>query len=466
MKKRLKIYHRLPYTLRVFAASVWGYYLRWWRYGPKTERFVEEVIEREQWSLDRWKVYQEEQLATILHRAATEIPYYRDQWSARRRNGDRASWEYLENWPILKKEPLRSHPHAFIAEDCDSRRMYSDHTSGTTGKPLTIWLSRETAQKWYALFEARVRLWNGVSRDDRWAMLGGQMVTAFDQKQPPFWVWNAGLSQLYLSPYHISPDFVMFYMDAIGRYGVEYILGYPSSMYALAELVLEKGINPPSLKVAISNAEALYPHQREAIEKAFQCSIKNTYGMVEIVGAASECKNGTMHLWPEVGIVDVLHDDVNESVQPGQTGRLVCTGLLNDDMPLIRYEVGDRGALDINVDDCGCGRSLPVLKSVEGRMADVILTPDGRRVWGLLGPTFGGLHVREGQLIQEKIDQIIVRFVPAQGYSTDEGLRMAERLKYRLGDVNIVVKQVDNIPRSANGKFRAVISDIISQNET
>lgn len=42
-----KIYNNLPYPLRVLAATVRGYYLRWWRYGPETEQLIEEALGRD-----------------------------------------------------------------------------------------------------------------------------------------------------------------------------------------------------------------------------------------------------------------------------------------------------------------------------------------------------------------------------------------------------------------------------------
>lgn len=182
----LKAYHGLPVPLRSIAASLQGFYLRSWRYGPETDRLVEEALERETWSIDRWKAWQEERLAYVLHRAATQVPYYREQWAARRRQGDRASWDYLENWPILEKDFVRENPRAFVADDCDVRKMFHEHTSGTTGKPLNLWWSQKTVREWYALAEARWRQWHGVSRHDRWIMLGGQLVIPVSQSRPPF----------------------------------------------------------------------------------------------------------------------------------------------------------------------------------------------------------------------------------------------------------------------------------------
>ena len=191
----LDVYHFLPPSARSAAATLRGLYLRWWRYGRESERLIAEAIERENWAKDRLIAWQQERMAYILHRAATRVPYYRQQWATRRRNGDRASWDYVENWPVLAKESLREDAAAFLADDRSPRSMFHEHTSGTTGKPLDLWWSRETVRNWYALFEARSRRWYGVSRNDRWAILGGQLVARQGQERPPFWVWNAALNQ-------------------------------------------------------------------------------------------------------------------------------------------------------------------------------------------------------------------------------------------------------------------------------
>ncbi len=136
MPELLKLYHSLPAPMQTVAASMWGYYLRWWRYGAETEGWVEEALDREYWSADQWKSWREENLSRLLHRAATRVPYYRDQWERRRREGDRLSWELLENWPILSKDTVRSWGSQFVADDCNIRSMYQEHTSGTSGKSL------------------------------------------------------------------------------------------------------------------------------------------------------------------------------------------------------------------------------------------------------------------------------------------------------------------------------------------
>ena len=461
MSTLLSLYHRLPYPLRVAAASARGYQLRCWRYGPDLEEQVQAALERETWPEERWRAWQEDRLARILRRAAEDVPYYREMWARRRRAGDRAPVEELANWPLLTKEALRQNPRAFLAEGADPRRMLEEHTSGSSGKPLTLWTSRETSRAWYALFEARVRRWNGVSLKDPWGIFGGQLVAPVGQARPPYWVWNRGLKQLYLSSYHISPAAVADYLRALREHGIVYLLGYASSMSSLAGLALEAGLEAAPLKVAVSNAEPLYESQRQVIERAFSTRAVDTYGMSEQVAAASECEHGRLHLWPEAGWIEVLADDEDRPALPGEVGRLVCTGLLNADMPLIRYEVGDRGRLPAGPEEggCACGRTLPRIASIEGRLDDVLITPDGRRI-GRLDPIFkADLPIREAQIIQERVDLVRMLVVPAEGYSPGAGRELEERLRQRVGEgMAIRIEEVESIPRGANGKFRAVVS--------
>jgi phenylacetate-CoA ligase len=456
----LQIYHCLPAPFRSLVATVRGAYLCRWRYGPETERLVEEALQREHWSASQWKTWQAERLNYVLHRAVTRVPYYRSYWAQRRRRGDRASWEVLENWPILGKEPLRAAPRAFVADDCDTKAMFHEHTSGTTGKSLDLWWSRETVRQWFALFEARWRRWNGVSRHDRWAILGGQLVTPAAQRRPPFWVWNAAMGQLYMSSYHLAPDLIESYLEALRGYRIRYLWGYSSSLYALAASALRLKKRDLKMEVAVTNAEPLYAYQADTIGEAFQCLVRETYGMSEAVAAASQCRASRLHLWPEVGLLEV-HDG-DQWLGDGETGDLIATGLLNADMPLVRYRVGDCGRLGPERTICSCGRTLPVLASVEGRKDDVLFTADGRCI-GRLDPVFKtNLPVIEAQIIQETLDRVRVRYLPAPDYTPQAGRSIIARLQERMGPVEVVLEAVQEIPRGANGKFRAVICNLPS----
>jgi phenylacetate-CoA ligase len=213
------------------------------------------------------------------------------------------------------------------------------------------------------------------------------------------------------------------------------------------------------MKVIFSNAELLRVNHRETLGKAFQCPVKDTYGMGEYAAGASECEEGAMHIWPEAGFIETMDDDEDIPVQGGTSGRIIATGLLNSDMPLIRYEVGDRAKLPETDTRCVCGRTLGLIDSFEGRMNDLIVTPDGRRVFWL-NPVFYGLPVREAQIIQERADSINVLIVPAHGYTSNIGKTIIDRMHERVGDMEVTIESTGHIPRSANGKFQAVVSHV------
>ena len=457
----LKVYQHLPAVLRSAVATLRGYQLRSWRYGSETNRLIAESRVRETWTAAQWQTWREERLSLILRRAATQVPFYRDQWTERRRRGDQAAVEYLENWPILERESLRSAGAALVSEDCSTRSLVHDFTSGTTGKSVSLWASRDTLRAHYALHEARNFGWNGVSRQDRWAILGGQLVTRVNATRPPFWVWNAALNQLYMSLFHLSPTFLPAYLDALRKYRITFLLGYTSGLYTLALESLRQGCRDWNIKAIITNAEHVSEHQRRTIEQAFGCRVCETYGMCENVAAATECAHGRLHLWPDAGIVEVLED--GQPVLPGETGDLVCTGLLNADMPLIRYRVGDRGALsasDAADSPCPCGRTLPTLASLEGRKDEVLFTPDGRRIGALNRVFKDNLHVREAQIIQETLHTIRVRYVPTPEYTSADGRQIVERIQLRMGQIQVELEAVDKIPRTERGKFRMVICNL------
>ena len=131
-------------------------------------------------------------------------------------------------------------------------------------------------------------------------------------------------------------------------------------------------------------------------------------------------------------------------------------------MPLIRYETGDRAAL--SAEPCPCGRGLPVIAGIEGRVDDVVITPDGRRI-GRLDPVFkADRPIREAQIIQETRDTLRVLYAPTDAYTAADGAALIQRIHDRVGpEMTVVLEAVDAVPRTANGKFRAVVSRVAAE---
>ncbi len=459
MKKLFKdIYDNLPYSLKSIAASTYGYYLRQWRYGTETEKLVLEAQEREKWSSEKWKNWREERLAYMLEYSSTKVPYYREYWSKRRQQGDYNGWKKLENWPILTKKILHQNQNAFIADGYNQKKMYHTHTSGTTGTPLDLWLSRDLLHRWYALFETRWRRWYGVNFKDNWAIIGGQGIVSLKKKQPPFWVWNQAFHQLYLSAFHMQPDFLKFYLKAIQEHSIVHLYSFSECAHQLALAALKEKIKI-KLKVVVTSSEPLFSYQKESIARAFDCPVRESYGQVEMLCAASECEHGKMHLWPEAGYEELL-DDADQPVENGTPGRIISTSLMNEGMPLIRYDLMDMAQYPVIQVPCSCGRSLPVMDKFIGRMDDVILTKDGRKLVQI-DVIFGShLNIREGQIIQETLENFTIKVVPVDGWSDLTRKTLINSLKELVGNVQVKVEEVKEIPRTWRGKFKVIQSKL------
>jgi len=97
------------------------------------------------------------------------------------------------------------------------------------------------------------------------------------------------------------------------------------------------------------------------------------------------------------------------------------------------------------------------MDAIEGRKDEVLYTADGRQI-GRLDPVFkADLPLHEAQIIQESLMKVVVKYVPATGFSSNAANDIVANIRQRMGPVDVVLEEVSEIPRGANGKFRAVI---------
>jgi len=463
MKRFLKTYHALPAPLWPVLASLQALLLRHRRYGSLFREELPKIRERTSWERGRWEAYQCQQLAAVLDRAVCLIPAYRGNPGVNPGATDQAL-DVLRRWPLLDVEHFRRHPDQYRDPEYGFRGSITLYTSGSTGTPKKIVRDARTEQLNYAYTEARWRNTAGVKLGDRWVMIGGQVVVPVERKRPPFWVAAYPMAQLYMSSYHLQPEYAEDYMRAIRAWKPTYLLGYASSLNTLAEFAEQTGITP-NLRCILSNAEPLYAHVRERLQRVFRCRVIDTYGATEGAFMGFECQVGKMHISPDFGVFEVLRDDGTPCAL-GEPGRAVVTGLTNRAMPLIRYPNGDLVAWSSR-QDCECGCSFPVLESIEGRSDDMLQLPNGRRI-GRLDPVFkGGFPIREAQIAQIKDEFIEVRVVPealndgsGNCWNADYNAQLMGELRARIGpDVSIRIRVVGSIPRGSNNKFKAVVRE-------
>jgi phenylacetate-CoA ligase len=452
MNKTL-IFQKSPRFLKYIFAYLNGLKLNYWRkYNRKY--FNTLLIEREKWTSIQFENWQNNELIKMLNYARTHVPFYKIYWD----NQQNIDYSKLENWPILEKQTIRSQPDLFLSDEYNKKDLFEMHTSGTSGKPMTFWLTRESLGIWYGMYDLRIKNWNGVFEEDAFGAFGGQLIVNTNTKSPPFWVWNQPMNQLYFSSYHIQEDSVEAYVEAMFKYKLQYLLGYVSSIYNIAKIAKQKKLKTPKFKLIITNAEPLLKHQREIIEEVFNCKVIQTYSGCEYAFGGSEDLSGKMYLWPEAGIMEVINEKKELSLKGH--GEFIITGLLNKAMPLIRYRVGDSGTI-CKADDFQNSRRFKYLSEITGRTDDLIKSPDGRLI-GRLDPVFKAeFNISEAQIIQETLTEFVVNIVPLDSYTELEGVEIIERLKERVSDkITVNINKVVAIPRSSNGKFKAVISKI------
>lgn len=451
------LFDYLPPFARDCAATLWGLRLRWQRRGRFFKSELDEYRRRQAWSLDEWRSYQDQRLHTLLRRAVTKVPYYRDLYSQGRFPIEKVKTiEDLRYLPILEKEQLREMPKRFLVDELSSWGLYKTRTSGSTGKPVTLYWDSKMSQSWNACFHFRVLEQSGIRAGVNWAMLGGRKVTPFSQSKPPFWIWNAVDRQLYMSVYHMKDEWLGHYIDELKKRQIEYLFGYASAMYSLASYAIRMGRSDLKIPFAISNAEPFYPYQREALTRAFGCRTIDTYAPSELTGGAFECPEGKMHVAPDVGVFEVI----DSHGSPAQSGELVLTSLMNFSHILIRYRQGDCATLS-NTERCSCGLQTPIIEKIEGRRDDVLRTRDGREIFWLQPVFRSSENIIEAQIIQKDWDRLLIKIVPGSDFSEADSKVMARELRARMGEnIAIDFECVEAIPRGAAGKFRSVINEL------
>jgi phenylacetate-CoA ligase len=450
------IYNISPIPVQNIIISVYGYYWAHLKYSGKFYPFLKWLEKTERLSRKELRELQTKELKRIINYSYYNVPYYRRIFRRHSlKPDDIRTIEDLKKIPILTKEDLRYNFNSLISQRYHRWQYSIKHTSGTTGTALNVVWGNEATMKEYAFVE-RIRRRAGINSKEPHATFAGRIIVPLRHTKPPFWRYNSAEKQYYFSMHHLTKENLKYYTNKLRQINPSYIEGYPSLIYVVAEYVLKYEDSIP-VKAVFTSSETLLSYQRESIEKAFQCKVFDRYGMTELAASIGECEEGGYHIDAEYGIIEFLKD--GEEVSEGEVGEMVCTSFINDAFPLIRYKIGDL-ARPVG-GTCSCGRTLPLVKEIIGRIDDVLITKRGAYL-GRLDHIFKEMHnIKESQIIQESIDKITVKVVPREEFSERDVDKLIEEFQKRLGtDMEIEIKLVDQIPREKSGKFKAVISKV------
>jgi phenylacetate-CoA ligase len=448
------MYLRSPKMLQNLLVSVKGLQLERQRRRGRYGEFLSAIRQRNGFSRDQFQRYQAERLRHLLALAAGTVPYYQESFrTAGVQPGDFGSVLDLSRFPLLPKSEVRMRARELVSRTRAPSRLLQFNTTGTTGSPMTLYSDHQARQENYAHFDNFFEL-VGLDPHARRAVFGGRILQPGTDWRPPFWRHSRFQQTLLFSSYHLAQSTVDAYLNALRQFQPAVLEGYPSSLSTLARFMLERGETLPVSGV-VTSSETLLDDQREAIELAFASRVFDQYGAAEQCVFVGQCRKGRYHVRPDYGVVELVRDGVPVT-EAGQEGEVVCTGFINEAMPLIRYQIGDLACWAAG--GCDCGLDTPILESVLGRRDDLIITPEGSRV-GRLSPVLKGFPVREAQYVQERSGALTVLLVPAPGFDAVMLSRLETELRKRVGPtIPIDFRQVASLPRGAGGKFRAVIS--------
>jgi phenylacetate-CoA ligase len=205
----------------------------------------------------------------------------------------------------------------------------------------------------------------------------------------------------------------------------------------------------------------LHDFERETIEKVFSCRVTNRYGCEEVSLIACECPaHQGLHINCDSLYVEFIRD--GKPVPAGEPGAIVVTDLTNFGMPFIRYKVGDVAIPSDRI--CSCGCTYPLMESLEGRVADYVVTPDGSYISGISLTENFAMHlpgIKQMQIIQERIDLLVFRLVKGETFTEQTVLDIDRIALQRFGNqMRYQLEYVDSIQSERSGKYRFCISKL------
>lgn len=431
-------YSRLPVWMQSAAVTLFSLRNSRLKYGRVFHDTLAQLAGNETRSLPELREVQTLALHRMLTYANRHVPHYRAL---------RCPPDDLSAWPVLEKSTVKENPLSFLSDEFQPHDLMTLKTSGTTGTPMQVKITREYHQVEMA-FRWRHKAWAGVPYLSRSAYLSGHPVVPGDQSHPPFWRIDPVEKRMLCSSYHLTQTNLPYYVQALADYDPDFIHGYPSSLYVLSHFILREGITDFRPRAVFTASETLMDFQRSCIEKALGVRVFNWYGNTEMTCNLIQCHKGSLHYRTDYGVLEVLDD-----------GSMVCTGLNNQAMPFIRYRIGDRVTLGNH--GCVCGCEFPVVSQIEGRVEDYVLTPDGRQVGRLDHLLKDVVHVREAQILQTQLEELIVRVVPTEDYTSRDEQTLLQEARSRLGpSMEVRIDYVKHIPRGPGGKFQFIVSQL------
>ncbi len=426
-------------------------YLRHQRRLLRTQFDPPQVIRQRQW----------EQIARLIEHAYRTTRF----WKLRLERAGLTppairSFDDFRAVPLLTKADLRAYAEDMLSDKHSHAALHHKKTSGSTGTSVEVWVDDAAAQ-----FKRACTL-----RSDGWAgwRLGERIAAVWGN--PEYlkrgwrgWLRNALLERItYLDTLKMDDRMIEGFLAGLRRRPPSLLFGHAHSVYLFAEFARARGGAGFRPKGIVATAMVLHDWERRAIEEVFHCPVTNRYGCEEVSLIACQCeRHEGLHVNADGVYVELLRPNGTPAA-PGDPGKVVVTDLVNRAMPILRYEVGDTAVWAAR--DCSCGRGLPLLEKIEGRIADYVVTPRGELISGIsLTENFAVLvpGIAQLQILQEAVDRFVFRIVKGPDFDATSLARIEALVAERFGaETRYQCEFVDRIPQEPSGKYRFCMSKV------
>ena len=395
----------------------------------------------------------------LLH-AHQNIPYYKTAFDkAGVKPFDFKSIEDLSLYPILTKDIIRQNNLQLLNLKVLFPDCFKSHTSGSTGQPMwTYYDLRSWVRKKY-LIKARARMECGLKPNDKILIFENASQNSTDHSNILFRTLKSHYKVISI----FEPNEETF--QKLMTFSPVALYGSPSYFFQFAQFIDKNNFHLHSIKRIFTSSEYFQQTVREYIKKIFNAEVYDIYGSTEFKEVAWECeKHEGYHINEDEVFVEVLKD--GKQVSPGEVGNIVITDLRNKSMPLIRYQMSDKGIL-INR-KCSCGRTLSMMKPYAGRSSEYIILPGNQFLSPYLFTTniekINGLL--QYQIVQTEKEKILVSVVT----NNEDFNRIAGTIKDILSKITNHLMEIEVLLKTAldieeNGKFKVVKNLVLGHKE-
>lgn len=409
-------------------------------------KYVEEIDALYEMTPMELKMRNEKRFLEIFNKVFTSSAYYRNLCKSVGVTSidDIKHIEDIVKLPILTKDMLKKHGKELLT--CKEKGLIKNHTSGTTGTPLTVyqdWKSVWKEQAYFVCYRKRC----GYNYGEPMVSLRGNLTR--DEISMKIHVSNT----LFLSSYNINSKTAETYHRLIETHHPKAIEGYPSSLYSLALVLKDKGLEC-HIPVAFTSSETLFDYQRKLIEKIFHTQVYDHYGTTERTIRLEESFDHNGYF-----------EDPGYGIEEYYDGHIISTSLINDIFPLIRYKTDDRIVLKegINKSSQGFIDNAGGIERVVGRTDDILFCKDDSMVTRV-DFIEEGEHIKACQWIQNEKGKLEIRIVPDEGFTNKDVDFVIEETLKRCGhgnmDITTKVCSMDEMIFSKRGKFKLIVNNL------